>query len=100
MKTAAFTAIACAFAIFGCSREPVLETKIPGLDLSRPQNSRYFHEHYDASKQFVSWCVNTMKEPIPKNDTSQMFYQNCRAATWAIRMPQKKLEGSRQYRSF
>lgn len=84
----------------GCSKEPVLETDIPGLDLSKPQNADYFRKNIEASKEFNQWCKKTMIEPIPKDDVSMRFYNNCNEANMAILIPKTKIEGTRKYNSY
>lgn len=85
-----FLILIIAISLGGCTKS--IQTEIPGLDLSKPQDSRYFHANYDASLKFVDWCQKTMLPPIPKDKTSQMFYRNCLAASWAVKTPPKKFE--------
>lgn len=84
----------------GCSKESVLKTEIPGLDLSKPQNADYFRENIEASKKFNSWCETTMIDPIPKDEVSMRFFNNCNQANTAVLIPNLKIEGTRQYNKY
>lgn len=82
------------------SKKAVLQTTIQGLDLSKPQDSEYFRSRYDQSQEFVAWCDKTMVEQIPKDETSQMFYKNCKEAGFAIMLGRGNLEKRHKHESY
>ena len=74
----------------GCRQEPVLETTIPGLDLSKLQDQDYFRDRLEPTREFVAWCNKTMVEPIPEDKTSRLFFRNCKVASYASFLGEKR----------
>lgn len=100
MKTSTFIIFTCFItALSGCSKD-VRKTEIPGLDLSKHQDRRYFSANLDAAKKFLEWCDKEMVEPIPKDKISQMFAENCSEAWWGVALGKKRERPRSSYQSF
>jgi hypothetical protein len=94
----------CSLALFavisGCSKDPILQTNIAGLDLSKEQSVEYFRANPEPTKEFGKWCKDMMVDPIPKDQISILFHKNCESASLAIMIPNGKIEGSRKYKEY
>jgi hypothetical protein len=98
-----------AIAMAGCTKDPLHETEIAGIDLSKRHTVNDFRAQPEAAKQLDEWCEKNvfsspstaaiMAAPASADPAAISVIDNCQKAHMAIEYP-AKLEGSRPYSTF